>query len=185
MSPFPLYGVNTFNRYVGIGLSSMSPAAVVLTDMGHVLPLLEANILLNCALSHDREVRTTLAEGFTVEPYEWGAHSPQWKTVDAGRFDVILASDVVYDPVGYEPLVLTLTDLLTAANGEYQSVCILAHRHRHPEDERFFRLLREVQGAIVEEIDFSINSIQDCSTDRPQSEELLDVKLFKIRIELS
>lgn len=152
--------------------------------MGHVIPLLEANILLNSALSSDREVRATLAERFTALPYEWGVHIPHHReAADTGHFDVILASDVVYDPVGYEPLVLTLTDLLTPANGEcHSSVCILAHRHRHPEDERFFRLLREVPGAIVEELDFSINS--SCPTDRPQSEELLDVKLFKIRIVL-
>lgn len=162
----------------------MSPASVVLTDMGHVVPLLEANILLNSALSHDNEVRATLAQRFAVETCEWGTHS-----AERGHFDVILASDVVYDPVGYEPLVLTLTDLLTTATekDECHSVCILAHRHRHPEDERFFRLLREVPGAIVEEIDFSINSMQqDCvPTDGPQSEELLDVKLFKIRIVVS
>jgi len=157
----------------------MNPAAVVLTDMEHVVPLLEANIQLNSALSCDREVRTILAERFTAMAYQWGVCIPR---MEAASFDVILASDVVYDPVGYEPLVRTLTDLLTAATGENNSVCILAHRHRHPEDKHFFRLLQEVPGAIVERIDFNISNMQEGSTDPPPSEELHDVKLFKIRI---
>ena len=98
--------------------------------------------------------------------------------------DVVIASDVVYDPAGYEPLVQTLCGLLkgyytefkpysgssgaallqsnTAHSKEYPvtsllrtvmdqhssgkkglmqyvhtgPICILAHRHRHPENER-------------------------------------------------
>ena len=98
--------------------------------------------------------------------------------------DLVIASDVVYDPIGYEPLVQTLCELL---KGKYRRpiidssvskdrgvdatsslsiassvsvsllggvkhtnvsdtpplqcitrpICILAHRHRHPENQRF------------------------------------------------
>ncbi len=58
--------------------------------------------------------------------------------------DLALASDVVYDPAGYEPLLKSITDFLNAPYSPSRIDCgctgdrtfIMAHRHRNPEDYR-------------------------------------------------
>jgi predicted nicotinamide N-methyase len=58
--------------------------------------------------------------------------------VTADPLDMLVMSDVVYDPQFYEPLVASLANLVTSGD----IVCIMAHRHRHPEDHKFFDLLQ-------------------------------------------
>jgi hypothetical protein len=151
----------------------MDPAQVTLTDMAQVVPLIRANLALNSLMVSDEHLRAVLRNRYTAAAYCWGGSlqlpdeeaSPQ--TTEAADtaaeeqpprrapyFDVILASDVVYYPEGYEPLLTTLVDLLTvhaphtAIEGGLSipacitpPVCILAHRHRHPEDKKFFDAL--------------------------------------------
>jgi len=128
-------------------------------------------------------------------------------------FDTILASDVVYYPEGYQPLLTTLCDLLGAvdtntsegnafdssttittitANNATSStpapVCILAHRHRHPEDRNFFDALYAVPSLHTERLDFKVRgggggSGGSSSGGEGSGDEvhaLQDVVLFKI-----
>jgi hypothetical protein len=76
------------------------------------------------------------------------------------NFDVVVASDVVYYPEAYQPLVDTLCQLLVdrkvcrvcggsklQQEGDDEStvtikpICILAHRNRHPDDHIFFNMI--------------------------------------------
>jgi predicted nicotinamide N-methyase len=145
----------------GLALAPLGPAAAVhLTDLPDVAPLLAANIRLNCALAAavtavgrdtadaDAELHDALSTRYTASAYSWGDPVDPLRTFCDG-FDVVVASDVVYDPGGYAPLVASLA-LLLAAPG---TVAILAHRHRHPENQRFFDLLGACPGMVVDRID--------------------------------
>jgi predicted nicotinamide N-methyase len=108
-------------------------------------------------------------------------------------FDVILASDVVYYPEGYAPLLATLCDLLCAsddargtpaaseaagrgASAAPGPVCILAHRHRHPEDKRFFDALFAAPELRAEKLPFRVQPEGEASG----VQALSDVILFEI-----
>jgi hypothetical protein len=125
----------------GVALSALHPSSVTLTDLPAVTPLALQNIKLNCFMCKDPELAEILKTNYSACEYIWGAAPP----ADPSNFDVIVASDVVYDPIGYETLYLSLR-LLLGLNKEFSSrspllqqdrkLCILAHRHRHPEDHK-------------------------------------------------
>lgn len=53
------------------------------------------------------------------------------------RCDLAVASDVVYDPSGYEPLLASIIAFLRAdTDPSPERMFIMAHRHRNPEDYR-------------------------------------------------
>jgi len=118
---------------VGIGAKLFGAQRVTLTDVAAVVSLLEANIELNNV------------EDVTAVALDWFEDVPQ--AVLDEPFDLILASDVVYDPDLHAPLLKTLEVLL-----ERVPVCLLAHRKRNPHDAEFFGALRarfEVEGRKV------------------------------------
>nr|CAI72313.1 hypothetical protein, conserved [Phytophthora infestans] len=94
--------------------------------------------------------------------------------------DVIVLSDVVYDPEGYAPLVTSLEALATSS----ETRILMAHRSRNPMEHQFFELLSQ---------SFSCQHIDWLSTEKtapkatafggPPSTEaaLQDVKIFEIR----
>ena len=108
---------------VGIGARLFGASRVVLTDIEDVVPLLEANIELNHV------------EHVTAVALDWFQDVPS--AVLDESFDLILASDVVYDPDLHAPLLKTLGVLLDRI-----PVCLLAHRRRNPHDADFFGALR-------------------------------------------
>ena len=108
---------------VGIGARLFGASRVVLTDIEDVVPLLEANIDLN----HVQDVTAVALDWFQDVP----------SAILEERFDLILASDVVYDPELHAPLLRTLGVLLDRV-----PVCLLAHRRRNPHDADFFGALR-------------------------------------------
>ena len=108
---------------VGIGARLFGASRVVLTDIEDVVPLLEANIELN----HVQDVTAVALDWFQDVP----------SAVLEESFDLILASDVVYDPELHAPLLRTLGALLDRV-----PVCLLAHRRRNPHDADFFGALR-------------------------------------------
>jgi predicted nicotinamide N-methyase len=205
--------INYSLNMIGLGLCNFNPKSVILTDFAEVVPLIQSNIELNCLMlkgsSHQNCIRSQyfaaplcwgtdlgLAEGSSdtagterggssVTATEEGMSSAVSKV--SFECDLVIASDVVYDPIGYEPLVQTLCELL---KGKYRKpssdscasvdkgadasspsddsslsvavsggvkhthidqapppqflshcasrpICILAHRHRHPENQRF------------------------------------------------
>ena len=108
---------------VGIGARLFGASRVVLTDIEDVVPLLEANVELN----HVQDVTAVALDWFQDVP----------SAVLDESFDLILASDVVYDPELHAPLLKTLGILLDRV-----PVCLLAHRRRNPHDADFFGALR-------------------------------------------
>ena len=190
LSQFHLIVFLFFNYFAGLGLCVLNPLSVALTDFADVEPLLNANIELNCIMLKDIALQDCVRSRFFAMPFSWGTDLlslPENNVIRGNKLsslldvDVVIASDVVYDPVGYEPLVKSLCDLL---GGEYRQwnggdsstvvgrfdvkgdrstpeiidrdgnnddndnsknndtektpfpLCILAHRHRHPENQR-------------------------------------------------
>lgn len=156
-------------------LSYLNPASVVCTDLEEVVPLISMNFALNAQLNHD--VRDTIQGSYHAVPYSWGLQQESDKEL-LHDFDTIVASDVIYYPEGYEPLLQSLESLLaqpSSSSSTAKKTCLLAHRHRHPEDPRFFAMLGSSIHLVVEEIDWK----QENSSIRGNA--LQDVRLFSIR----
>lgn len=95
-----------------------------MTDKAEVLPLLRKNVQLN-GLDE--------SQGVTVRELDWTKRNVEELNPP---FSCILASDVVYYPEHFEPLVATLIAL--SANG---TRLILGYRTRSEEEAKFFHLL--------------------------------------------
>lgn len=115
---------------LGLGLSELYPLSYILTDLDEVIPLVDANIQLNLLLQ--KQHRNQFESQYVARKLPWG----ELDAIDdlMLQCDVIVASDVVYDPSIYEPLIQTIMYLLENGNDKQ---FILAHRHRHPEDQRY------------------------------------------------
>ena len=84
---------------------NLNPKSLLLTDLPDTVPLLSANITMN-----------NLHHSVSAMAYDWdkgkvGIH-------DRGdiHYSLVIASDVVYYPEGYEPLVKTIEILLRKEN---------------------------------------------------------------------
>lgn len=107
---------------VGLACAALTGKSVTLTDLIHVLPLLEANAKLN-----ESELQGTVV----VKECAWGI------TEVSQEFDMVVMSDVVYHPAAYAPLIKTLEEV--AKRGGSSCGILWSHRHRNPHDHRFFR----------------------------------------------
>lgn len=89
--------------------------------------------------------------------------------------DTIVASDVIYDPLYYEPLRDTLHHLLMLPStcGGAERVCVLAHRHRHPEDHKFFDMMAASAELYMRQIPYEYSTMHGDTL-------LKDVKIFHI-----
>ncbi|KUF81854.1 lysine methyltransferase METTL21D protein [Phytophthora nicotianae] len=161
----------------GLGLvgifCSLLGARVTLTDMEEVIPLLDYNIRLNFDEADSSAKGTVLP---VARAHLWG-DPPRDLPLQP---DVIVLSDVVYDPEGYAPLVSSLEALATAP----QTLVLMAHRSRNPMEHQFFELLS--QSFSCEQIDWlsteKIAPKASAAGGPPSTEQALqDVKIFEIR----
>lgn len=160
-----------------LAISRLQPAMVVCTDLEDVVPLINVNVELNAAWSPS--LRNVLRNNYFVQPLSWGGELlPPTGCADVRNCDVVIASDVVYYPEGYEPLLSTLESLLCLPSDGGSSKCfILAHRHRHPEDHRFFSMLFASFVLQVEELMWRATRFNAAVS---SSQALQDVRLFRI-----
>lgn len=147
----------------GIALSSLQPFSVCLSDFASVTNLLSANVELNRPLLQyiRQETSPTRDAGsshcyYSVIGYSWGDehYTCETESVESKsnkindvfkKCDVAVASDVVYDPAGYQPLFKAITEFLTAFDTydeKSAKIFIMAHRHRNPEDKRYVWIIR-------------------------------------------
>ncbi|TYZ68539.1 hypothetical protein PybrP1_007171 [[Pythium] brassicae (nom. inval.)] len=125
----------------GLGLvgivCALLGARATLTDVAEVVPLLRYNIDLNFpASSSDSDSDGSAASGGgrpTAATHLWGTEPAALATPHP---DVVVLSDVVYDPEGYAPLVASLVALTME-----RTVVLMAHRSRNPMEHQFFELL--------------------------------------------
>lgn len=82
--------------------------------------------------------------------YRWGAPIRNHPLLARGGFDVVICSDLLYDPVGWEPLLASLRQLVAGGArgggrgaGATTPKVYLAHRTRNAQERGFFAMLRE------------------------------------------
>ena len=122
---------------VGLYCARLGARSVTLTDLDEVTPLLELNGALNAVLAADAAAEG----GVRACALPWG-DSALPPGLRAAPPSLVVLSDVVYDPEGYAPLVASLRALVRAREDAGVAPCliVMAHRHRNPEDHRFFEL---------------------------------------------
>mmetsp|Transcript_9045 Transcript_9045/g.11773 ORF Transcript_9045/g.11773 Transcript_9045/m.11773 type:complete len:570 (-) Transcript_9045:1176-2885(-) len=120
---------------VGLGCAVLGCDRAIVTDLAPVLPLIEKNVMLNRDSLSNSQV--------LVNECCWGVTKSDWSTVD-----MVIMSDTVYDPQGYVPLITTLKEICAV-----NPLCCIywSHRHRNPEDYRFFQMFsREFSTRLVQ-----------------------------------
>lgn len=150
---------------VGLGIAALCPTLLILTDFLDIVPLISANIQLNSCLQKNKELLEIYSSKCHALSHTWGENVDE----SIQSCDVIIGSDIVYDPIGYEPLVKTISTILA---DDLDKTCILAHRKRHPEDHKFFDFLT-AYNLNVDTIPFQTSSVYG-------KETLKDVNLFRI-----
>ncbi|CAH0478072.1 unnamed protein product [Peronospora belbahrii] len=168
---------------VGIFCSKLG-ARVTLTDVEEVVPLLDYNIRLNYTERGEANTSTqsfakddAVVQVFPVaRAHLWGKPPRDLPT----QPDMLVLSDVVYDPEGYAPLVASMSALAISPD----TLVLMAHRSRNPIEHQFFELLSQ---------SFTCKEIDWLSTEKSTSEAapagglssgenaLQDVKIFEIR----
>lgn len=105
----------------GIAAARLGASSVVLTDLSENLPLLRSNAVLN-----------EVSDVVSVEPLEWGC--TKMMTDGWTCFDVVLATDVLYDALVIHDFVWTLQSLADSST----SIFLAYGRNRQAEGD-FFR----------------------------------------------
>ena len=106
----------------GLVAAGLGASRVLLTDGGPepLLQLAERNVALNRAAFPDADVG--------VLRYSWGDDLPE--PIAAGRWDFVLASDVLYSRRTHEPFCGTVRALLRPPGGAPPPRVVVAHQHR-------------------------------------------------------
>uniref|UniRef100_K3WDD1 Uncharacterized protein n=1 Tax=Globisporangium ultimum (strain ATCC 200006 / CBS 805.95 / DAOM BR144) TaxID=431595 RepID=K3WDD1_GLOUD len=152
---------------VGIFCAMLGAARVTLTDIDDVVPLLQYNIDLNFASSPSSEQNHDCVP--LAAAHFWGTTTSD---LPEPHPDVLVLSDVVYDPEGYVPLVTSLDALATPA-----TVILMAHRSRNPMEHQFFELLATKFSS--KRIDWT--SGMEMSLATTSQGVLQDVKIFRLQ----
>ena len=157
-SPLRILELGAGTGALGISLGvSPAPTRVVVTDpaidvhfadsTSNTLDWLRANVEINPV--GERVVARKLLWGDSADT-EAVLSEQIWPDADAG-FDVVLGSDLLYNPDEYEGLVKTLVRTVRGA-----TLGVLGHTHRHDGEKRFFRMLDEHFDIGTEAIDGGI-----------------------------
>lgn len=125
----------------------------------------------NIGLNFTQPANTEPVQRAHAEPHLWGtsiANLPE-------NPEVIVLSDVVYDPEGYVPLVTSLDALARPG-----TAILMAHRSRNPMEHQFFALLSEKFH--YELIDWASELKEDVDATSSSNELVLqDVKIFRLQ----
>jgi hypothetical protein len=167
---------------LGLSLAFLSAKKIVLTDLSDVVSLLTHNIQLNQFLQTNAFIQPILKERTFAREYFWGSPLEENNILfqEFQESSLLIASDVIYDPMGYQPLLDSLEWWLSLplAAKTRKRKCILAHRHRHPEDGKFFSLISQSTIIEMNEIPRDTNDLSSSSSSSQSS--LQDVLLFEI-----
>lgn len=106
-----------------------------------------------------------------AEPHPWGTSIVNLPE----NPEVIVLSDVVYDPDGYVPLVTSLDALARP-----ETTILMAHRSRNPMEHQFFALLGEKFHYELIDWASEVKGEAD-STSSANNSVLQDVKIFRLQ----
>ena len=112
---------------ISLGLLPSLPSSVILTDIEEVVPLIAANIKLNSILNCRNN--TSILSSCT---HMWG---DSFLPHELRKCELIIGSDIIYDPIGYSPLVASIRNIMDGSSSSQRHlIAIIAHRHRNPDD---------------------------------------------------
>jgi len=159
LPPIRILEIGAGTGYVGIALAKrLQPnCTLILTDLEEVVPLMEKNVaqhLPNNNNNNNKQARadkvapvatsasavavSTDASGqcahVLVEPLAWGNSDHATKILAAGKIEYIIASDLVYFPELYPPLLATLREITVVG----ETKVIFGYRERAPWKETPF-----------------------------------------------
>lgn len=117
-----------------------------------------------------------------VEEYTWGSPTRDRQALARGKFDVIIASDLLFDPACWSSLKESFSMLI----GGSSSVIYLAHRMRNVQECEFFSSL---EGFQCRRLSFRGDRGQDSAEDfngcwdrtRLKTGYFPDVALYEVR----
>lgn len=132
---------------------------ILLTDVPAALPLIEHNIACNRKRSPNNE---DMFQNVTAESLIWGSHIEKSCSL-AGKADLILASDILYNATidTYDSLCETIRSLLPKSKGGSCDM-LIAVRWRKPDQERkFFEIMESQIGFQFELVDGAMEN-EEC-----------------------
>ncbi|KAF0905939.1 hypothetical protein E2562_008962 [Oryza meyeriana var. granulata] len=134
-SPLGILELGSGTGAAGLALAAALPAHAVLSDLPTAIPNLCHNASLNAPLLDSR------GGSVSVVPLPWGdAAAMEAVAAASSRFDLVVASDVVYYEALVDPLIETLRFFV---KGEV--VFVMAHMRRWKRtDKKFFAKARKV-----------------------------------------
>ncbi|KAF9099520.1 hypothetical protein BGX27_000601 [Mortierella sp. AM989] len=169
--PIRILELGAGTGYVGITLAKRltSDCTLILTDLEEVVPLMEKNVALHLPDNKNISASSPSSSNDTsrqcarvlVEPLAWGNSEHATKLLSQGKIDYIIASDLVYFPELYPPLLQTLKEV--AVVGETK--VLFGYKERAPWKEspfweefgRFF----EIEVVRIEKIRNSKDESED------------------------
>ncbi|KAF8934609.1 hypothetical protein BGZ52_003819 [Haplosporangium bisporale] len=126
LPPLRIVEIGAGTGYVGIALAKRltRDSTLILTDLEEVVPLLERNVQDNLYKPSSSSTTTTSQEKDTpslasrcavvkVEALAWGNSAHSEALLSQGPVDFVVASDLVYFPELYPPLLSTLREITT------------------------------------------------------------------------
>ncbi|KAF9342363.1 hypothetical protein BGX26_007696, partial [Mortierella sp. AD094] len=151
-NPIRILEIGAGTGYVGIALAKrLTPdCTLILTDLEEVVPLMEKNVAEHLpnnnnssgsSNSSDDSSSPDLKDNTTrqcahvlVEPLAWGNSEHATKLLSAGKIDYIVASDLVYFPELYPPLLQTLKEVTVVG----ETKVLFGYKERAPWKETPF-----------------------------------------------
>lgn len=121
---------------VGIALSQMRKAEVVLTDLEDAQDIMQTNTACAAPIS---------GSSLSHQVLGWGTGLAD---LENSRFDLVLVSDCIYNPDSSVLLVQTLKEL-AAINASV--LIFVAFKRRHDADEIFFEHMQQTDLSVIEQ----------------------------------
>ncbi|KAG9444219.1 hypothetical protein H6P81_015559 [Aristolochia fimbriata] len=133
-NPIRILELGSGTGLAGIAAAALLGAHVTLSDLPHVLPNLQFNAEANAGV-----VSASEGGDIRVQALRWGEAQD---VASLGRYDLVMAADVVYHDHLFEPLLQTLSWLLL--RGGSCGSFLMAHLRRWKKDSVFFGKARKL-----------------------------------------
>eukprot|EP00638_Chattonella_subsalsa_P006427 CAMPEP_0117737466 /NCGR_PEP_ID=MMETSP0947-20121206/2555_1 /TAXON_ID=44440 /ORGANISM="Chattonella subsalsa, Strain CCMP2191" /LENGTH=391 /DNA_ID=CAMNT_0005552979 /DNA_START=1825 /DNA_END=2997 /DNA_ORIENTATION=- len=170
MNPEIIRGKDVLELGAGTGIVSIACALlgaswVLATDRSEIMPLLSHNVLKNCG-------EYAMDGVIEIAEYDWGRPLLNSMKNTSHKPDVVLCSDVLFDPADWENLwnsILMIANLVKD-EGQHQQNRIsvyFAHRQRHELESSFFtdQIRKNNNTVVVRQCSFGENNPNNEDTD--------------------
>ena len=165
---------------VGLAASTLGAGHVVLTDRPAMVPMLRENAQANDGKKGAGVVK--------VAPLVW-EDLGNWENERERAIDVVLGSDLLYEPDSFAALVATLETVMRA--GSNPAVVVLAYKRRFPDKEHaFFEAVRKQLGLRIEVVFSAAEALRmgsrssrakdSCDLDELRCSNLFIVKMVQV-----